>query len=134
MQSALDGKRRTMENIALLANERLRNSRQELDGYDVRMWSRLLASRIGSARAALCSGEMGMGHTASVKLSRAKEQLASLDSGLRTTWVAAMAENGLAALYQDGRRVRDASEFRKGEFRGLMRGGKITGEVKDIEV
>ncbi|MFO7619384.1 MAG: exodeoxyribonuclease VII large subunit [Thermoplasmata archaeon] len=134
MRSLIDEKSRLLDGISFMANDRLRNSRQELDGYDMPMWSKLIASRIENSRNVLISADMNLNHMAMERVADARRKQALLDSGLRTTWVAAMSENGLAALFQDGIRVRDAAQFRKGDFKGLMRDGKITGEVKDIEV
>ncbi len=134
MQSFIEEKARIIDRINVLASDRVRNSRQELDGYDMPMWCKLIASRIENSRNALTTADTNLEHMASGRIADARKNLALLDSGLRTTWVAAMSEKGLAALFQDGKRVRDAAHFRKGDFKGLMRDGKIIGEVKDIEV
>jgi exodeoxyribonuclease VII large subunit len=134
MQTTIDEKDRVLDRMTTMLTDRVRNSRQKLDGYDMPMWSKLIASRIENSRNVLTSANMNLNHLANGTIAGARKNLAFLDSGLRTTWVAAMSENGLAALFQDGKRIRDAAAFRKGDFKGLMRDGKITGEVKDIEI
>ena len=134
MQAVIDEKSRLMDCIALAACDRVRSSRQMLDSYDMQMRRRLLASKIEAAKASIGAIQNDLAFSLSRKISGARTALASGDAALRTTWVAAMAENGLAAMYQDGKRVHDAAAFKKGKFQAMMRDGKITGEVKDIEI
>jgi hypothetical protein len=98
------------------------------------MWRRLLGQRMEGARGALAGTVAGLGHAMSGRLSGARAALSEGDRGLRTTWVAAMADNGLAALYQGGTRIRRAADFGRGAFCALMSDGTMTGEVKEIEV
>lgn len=134
MQQAIDEKIRIIDSIESRVIELARNSRQLLDGYDLPLWRKLLASRIDLSGKSLVATQSGIRHALSEKLSGARASHSSWDAVLRQTWIAAMAENGLAALYQDGVRIRDAAGLRKGPFRGMLRDGKITGEVKDIEI
>lgn len=133
-QAAIDEMTGLAESVRALATDKARGARQALDMFDMEMWRRLLSHRVESSGDALLALRSGLSSAAELRLSGARAALSGCDSALRTTWVAAMAENGLAALYQDGARVRSAAGFRKGSFEALMRDGRISGEVSMIEV
>ncbi len=134
MQRVIDEEKSLVESIKASAEECVRDNRQALDSMDMSMWRKVLDSRVENVRSTLKGLEAGIGFHSARHLAGAKKLRAYLDSGLRTTLAAAIAEKGLAAMYQDGERVRGAQGFRKGKFEARMRDGKVTGEVKDIEV
>ncbi|MDO9537266.1 MAG: exodeoxyribonuclease VII large subunit [Thermoplasmata archaeon] len=134
MQSVIDEKESLAEKISVSMADIIRNSRQSIDSLDMAMWRKLIDSGLENSRSSVKGLEAGFGYAVISHIARARKSLDARETDLRTTWVAALKEKGLAALYQDGNRVTDASKFKKGQFTGLMRDGKITGEVKDIEV
>jgi exodeoxyribonuclease VII large subunit len=134
MARVVDEYRLLGESMRSAIEDSIHNARQVLDSYDMPMWKKVIGSRVGMSRKTVEGMSAELGHSLSSGLARAREALAAADTGLRTTWVAAIHENGLAALYQDGARVKDAGKFNKGKFEAMLRDGKITGEVKKIEV
>jgi exodeoxyribonuclease VII large subunit len=122
------------ESIRSAIEDNMHNARQVLDGYDMPMWKKIVSSRLEMSRKTIEGLSAGLDYSLSSGIARAKETIATADTELRTTWVAAIHENGLAALYQNGARVKDAATFKKGKFEAMLKDGKITGEVKKIEV
>jgi len=122
------------ESMRSAIEDNIHNARQVLDGHDMPMWKKIISSRLEMSRKTVEGMSAGLGHSVSSGLARTRENLAIAETKLRTTWIAAIHENGLAALYQNGARVKDAAAFKKGKFEAMLRDGKITGEVKKIEV
>lgn len=134
MQKVIDEKATLADTLVQLVEERIRCARQDLDSHDMTMWRKVLASRVENACESVRGIESCLRFSSSKHLADSRKQLAERNAVLRTTWVAAMAEKGLAAMYQDGARVRTASRFRKGKFEAVLSDGKVSGEVKDIEI
>jgi len=134
MQRVLDEKKILEESIAALAHDRFACCRQELESIDMAMWRKVLASRLSGLGAEAEGLRACLGHSASMRVSGARKLLDDGGLALRTTWVAAIKEKGMAAMYQGGDRIPEASRMRKGRFEAVMKDGRVTGEVKEIEV
>ena len=68
------------------------------------------------------------------KLACARRGYAEGSTALRTTWIAAIEEKGLTAVFQDNVRRVSIQELREGPFKGILKGGAIAGVIEGVEV
>ncbi len=134
MEKLIEGYGLLTEAMHNIMEERLNSARQTLDLYDMDLRRRMVESRLGMSKTELRRIEERLTFHTLNRVALIRESIATLNTALRTTWIAGIEESGLAALYQDGKRIREAATFSKGGFEGQLRDGKIKGEVKEIEV
>ncbi len=134
MQRILDEKKTLADSIAMMAEDHVATHRQVLDGMDMSMWRKVLASRVDNQRTTATGFKAELCHSSSMHMAKARKRLDAGDMALRATWISALREKGMAAIYQSGARITEVSRLKRGGFEAVMKDGKVKGEVRDIEV